>query len=312
MTLQEQHQKEFTDELVTIRDILRWTVTKFEENDLFYGHGTDNPWDEAIALILYFLKLSNQNTIENLNILLDSRVTHSEKMKLYNILAKRINERMPLPYLTNQAWFCGLEFYVDQNVLIPRSPVAELIESNFEPWLNLRDDLSILEIGTGSGCIAVAMAESLYETCVDLNIDATDISDKALEIANKNIHKHGFEEFVNLIKSDLFENIDNKYDLIISNPPYVDAKEMDELPAEFRHEPTGALAAGPDGLDIVDRILKQSYDYLNDNGILIVEVGISSYALEEKYPNVEFIWFDFENGGEGVFLLTKEQLKNIG
>lgn len=309
MTTEENTIKQFCQDLITIKDVLRWSVTEFEKHELFFGHGTDNAWDEAVTLLLYFLKIPS----DKLSLLIDAKLTLAEKQELHKLLERRIKQRVPLPYITNHAWFADMEFYVDENVLIPRSPLAELIRNDLQPWLNMKSDLTILEIGTGSGCIACALAEHFLEQDISVSIDATDVSEKALIIAGKNIANHGLAEYINLIKSDLFSNLGNKkYDVIISNPPYVDADEMRALPAEFLHEPQSALAAGEDGLDLVDKMLSSAYNYLNDDGILIVEVGASQAALEAKYPEIAFTWIDFEFGGEGVFVLTKEELMSFG
>lgn len=306
MPLTEQQHNEFCDELSTVADVLRWSVTQFENNDLFYGHGTDNSWDEAIVLLVHFLNIDS----DNLPHILQAKLTNSERIEYFTLLEQRINQRVPLPYITNQAWFAGMDFYVDERVLIPRSPVAEAIRNNLQPWLTTSHDLEVLEIGTGSACIACALVEQFVHQNININVDAVDISKDALEVAKINVSHHGFDTYINLIESDLFSNLDKKsYDLIITNPPYVDQSEMDALPVEFTHEPRGALAAGDDGLDLVTKILEQSAAHLNNNGILIVEVGASQAALEAKYPNLAFTWIDFEHGGEGVFILTKEQLE---
>ncbi|MBP9722447.1 MAG: 50S ribosomal protein L3 N(5)-glutamine methyltransferase [Gammaproteobacteria bacterium] len=311
--MNQHHYEEFMDELDTIRDILRWTVTQFETSELFYGHGTDNAWDEAIALLQFYLKFP----IQQLHLVFDARLTDSEKEEIYQLLDKRINTRMPLPYITNEAWFKDMDFYVDKRVLIPRSPIAELIKQDFQPWLNLAlTDLRILEIGTGSGCIACAIANqfidqnSLVESGINLMIDATDISTDALEVAKINISDYGYTDTINLIHSDLFDNIpkEKKYDLIISNPPYVDAAAMKLLPEEYSHEPRSALASGIDGLNCVKKILQHAAEYLTDSGIIIIEVGASQSNLEKAYSQLSFIWLDFTHGGSGVFVLTRQQL----
>lgn len=291
------------NELQTLRDFVRWGASRFNEAQLFFGHGTDNAIDEAVALILHALHL-NQNLPESL---WACHLTFNEKQKISQLFQRRINERIPTPYLTNEAWFAGLSFYVDENVLIPRSPIAELIEQQFDPWLETDNIQTVLEIGTGSGCIAIATALALP----DAQVDAVDISPQAIEIAQKNINTYEVQDRVILFEGDLFSPLQNKtYDLIICNPPYVDAFEMANLPPEFQHEPRLALEAGEDGLDIVRKILQQAYNYLNNKGILIVEVGATVNALLETYPDVEFIFPDFKRGGDGVFLLTKEQLES--
>jgi len=290
------------NELHTLRDFVRWGASRFNEANLFFGHGTDNAIDEAVALILHALHL-NQNLPESL---WACHLTFDEKQQISQLFQRRINERIPAPYLTNEAWFAGLSFYVDQNVLIPRSPIAELIEQQFDPWLETDHIQTVLEIGTGSGCIAIATALVL----TDAHIDAVDISPQAIKIAQKNIETYDLSNRVTLLEGDVFEPVQNKkYDLIICNPPYVDAFEMENLPPEFQHEPRLALEAGNDGLDIVRKILQQAHNYLNDKGLLIVEVGASQPTLLETYPDVDFIFPDFKRGGDGVFLLTKQQLE---
>jgi len=289
-------------ELSTIRDVLRYAITKMNQADLFYGHGTDNAWDDALALIFDTLHLSH----EQQKILLDARLTTDEKKSLADLLLKRIDKRIPTSYLTKTAWFADLPFYVDERVIIPRSPFAELIETEFSPWIAPENVNRILDLCTGSACIAIASAYYMPDAIVD----AVDISEEALAVAEINIKKFDMGEQVNLIQSNLFENLlERQYDIIISNPPYVDKQDMDNLPEEFRHEPELALASGDDGLEATTTILKQASRYLSDNGILVVEVGNSQHALMEKYPEVPFLWLDFARGGEGVFLLTKQQLQ---
>lgn len=219
---------------------------------------------------------------------------------------RRIKEKIPVAYLVNKAWFCGLPFYIDNRVLIPRSPFAELIESGFAPWVSNPEEIKrALDIGTGSGCIAIATAMALSSA----TIDAIDISEGALEVAKQNVEHYQLADRVNLIHSDLFNNLPpRQYDLIIANPPYVDQEDMEQLPDEFRHEPVSGLAAGPDGLDLVRTIIGEAKNYLNDKGLLIVEVGNSRPALEAAFPQLPFTWLEFERGGEGVFLLNKEDL----
>lgn len=290
------------DELHTLRDFVRWGASRFNAAQLFFGHGTDNAIDEAIALILHAIHLTPPLPES----LWACYLTSAEKNKISQLFQRRIHERIPVPYLTNEAWFAGLSFYVDQNVLIPRSPIAELIEQRFEPWVDSEQIQHILEIGTGSGCIAIATALHFPDALVD----AVDISPQALEIAQKNINTYDLQDRVFLFEGDLFAPLKNKtYDLIICNPPYVDASEMANLPPEFQHEPRLALEAGEDGLDIVRKILQQAHNYLNAKGLLIVEVGASQPALLTTYPHVDFIFPDFKRGGDGVFLLTKEQLE---
>ncbi|MCG7499107.1 50S ribosomal protein L3 N(5)-glutamine methyltransferase [Vibrio sp. Of7-15] len=296
--------KIFVDEAVaelhTLQDMLRWTVSRFNAAGLFYGHGTDNAWDEAVQLVLPSLYLPIDIPAD----VRGSRLTSSERLRIVERVVRRINERTPTAYLTNKAWFCGLEFFVDERVLVPRSPIGELIEAQFSPWL-VEEPTRIMDLCTGSGCIAIACAHAFPEA----EVDAIDISTDALEVAEQNIQDHGMEQQVFPIRSDLFRDLPkDKYDLIVSNPPYVDQEDMDSLPEEFQHEPELGLAAGSDGLKLVRRILSNAPDYLSDNGILICEVGNSMVHMMEQYPNVPFTWIEFEHGGHGVFMLTRDQL----
>lgn len=289
-------------EMKTIRDFIRLAVSQFNAANLYYGHGTDNAWDEAVALILHTLHLSH-----DINpLVLDANLLQEEKNKLIELIHLRISKRLPVPYLTHEAWFCGLPFYVDERVLIPRSPIAELIENQFQPWIEAEDISHILDLCTGSGCIAIACAKTFPHA----NINASDISAEALTVAKTNVLRHNVEDQVNLIESDLFNSLSPKqYDIIISNPPYVSTAEMFELPEEYLHEPKLGLEAGTQGLDFAGRILQNAHAYLKPNGILIVEVGNSEHALAEKFADVPFTWLEFERGGGGIFLLTKEQLE---
>ncbi len=288
-------------ELHSIGDFIRWGASEFNKAELFFGHGTDNAIDDAAVLVLHALNLANEKIP---NILWHSRLTSSEKQQVYNILLRRIKEAIPTPYLTNEAWFSNLDFYVDSRVLIPRSPIAELIQQGFEPWVEPNQVNYMLDLCTGSGCIAIASAVVAFP---DAKIDAVDISADALDVAKKNIETYGLNERVNAIQSDLFSNLDGKvYDLIVCNPPYVDAEELAAMPKEYHHEPRLGLEAGDNGLLLVEQILRQAAKHLTANGILIVEVGLSQkYLMEHELP---FMWLDFERGGEGVFLLTAKQL----
>ncbi|EKO3661046.1 50S ribosomal protein L3 N(5)-glutamine methyltransferase [Vibrio metschnikovii] len=291
---------EAVSELHTLQDMIRWTVSRFNAAQLFYGHGTDNAWDEAAQLILPTLYLP----IDVPPHVLNSRLTGSERLRVVERVIKRINERTPIAYLTNKAWFCGLEFFVDERVLVPRSPIGELIQAQFSPWL-LDKPTRIMDLCTGSGCIAIACAYAFPEA----EVDAIDISADALQVAEQNIQDHGLEQQVFPIRSDLFRDLPKEqYDIIVTNPPYVDQEDMNSLPDEFKHEPELGLAAGTDGLKLARRILANAPHYLTDNGILVCEVGNSMIHLVDQYPNIPFTWLEFENGGHGVFLLTKQQL----
>ncbi|HET9843563.1 MAG TPA: 50S ribosomal protein L3 N(5)-glutamine methyltransferase [Gammaproteobacteria bacterium] len=296
--------KEATQELVTIRDFIRWAVSHFNQANLVFGHGTDNAWDEAVHLVLSSLRLapgSDQNVLE-------AKLTHTERKQIVINIERRVKERIPVPYLIQEAWFAGLNFYVDERVIIPRSPIAELIEEEFSPWVESENVHHILDLCTGSGCIAISTALAIPHA----QIDAVDINQDALDVAAINVKKFAVQENVRLIQSDLFEKLeDKKYDIIVTNPPYVRTEEYHFLPKEFHHEPKLALEAGEDGLQVVGRILQSAQNHLTPKGILIVEVGLLQENLEAKYPDVPFTWLQFERGGEGVFLLTAEELKEF-
>lgn len=288
-------------ELLSIRDWVRWGTSRFGEAGLFFGHGGDNAFDESLALVLHALHLNHSLPGD----FLDTRLTHKEKERVLGYLLQRLEEHVPAAYITHEAHFAGLDFYVNENVLVPRSPIAELIEVGFEPWLQTDDDLHILDLCTGSGCIAVACAHYLPHA----QLAASDISPSALEVARVNVERHQLQEQVSLYRSDLFDDLaEQQYDLIVSNPPYVSMEEMQTLPEEFQHEPALGLEAGEDGMDIVVRILCEGHRYLKPGGIIIVEVGDSMGHLLARYPQVPFLWLDFERGGHGVFMLTAEQL----
>lgn len=297
----EQQAIEALEELITIGDFIRWGASRFSEAELFYGHGTDNAWDEAVAIILPTLHLPH--TINPA--VMTARLTASERQAIVNLLLKRMTERLPAAYLTHQAWFAGLKFYVDQRVIIPRSSLAELIEHRFAPWLGDKEPQRILDLCTGSACIAIACAHYFPETAVD----AVDISEEALLVAQTNVAHYQLAEQVRLIQSDLFQKVGQvKYDIIISNPPYVDSSDMESLPPEYQYEPALALAAGADGLTIVKRILREAAQYLTADGLLFVEVGNSEAALIEQYPEIPFTWLEFAKGDNGIFMLTAQQL----
>ncbi|WP_233972034.1 50S ribosomal protein L3 N(5)-glutamine methyltransferase [Pectobacterium versatile] len=291
---------EAVSELHTIQDMLRWAVSRFNAANVYYGHGTDNPWDEAIQLVLPSLYLP----LDIPEDMYTSRLITSERQRIVERVIRRVNERIPVAYLTNKAWFCGLEFYVDERVLVPRSPIGELINNYFDEQLPKTPN-HILDLCTGSGCIAIACAQAFPEA----EVDAVDISSDALAVTEQNIQQHGLEYRVTPIRSDLFRDLPAiRYDLIVTNPPYVDEEDMFDLPQEFRFEPELGLAAGNDGLDLVRRILACAPDYLSDDGVLICEVGNSMVHLIDQYPDIPFTWLEFDNGGDGVFMLNKSQL----
>ncbi len=293
--------EQIVQQLHTVRDYVRWGMTQFQRTGIFYGHGTDNAFDEALVLVLHTLQLPHDCVAQ----MLDARLTLAEREQILSVLEKRYQKRLPAPYITGEAWFAGIPFHVDKRVLIPRSPLAESIAAGFEPWLGGRYPERILDLCTGGGCIGIACALLLDESEVVL----ADISADALVVAERNIERHAVEERVRCVQSDLFAGLDGEvFDVIVSNPPYVDARDIAELPAEFRHEPLLALAAGDDGLDLARRILRAAATHLTEQGVLIVEVGNSWVALEAAYPNVPFTWLEFERGGHGVFLLTRAQL----
>lgn len=290
------------NELQTLRDVLRWATSQFNAAELFYGHGNADAFNEALQLILHSLHLP---VTEFPDIFADARLTHTEKEAIAELLHRRIVDRVPVPYLTHEAWFAGMPFYVDERVLIPRSPFAELILDNFLPWVNEPDNVtSILDMCTGGGCIAIACAEAFPEA----NVDAIDISSDALAVAQINIDKHKLNDRVKTIQSDLWSSLTTqKYDLIVSNPPYVGADEMATLPKEYRHEPVSALEAEDNGLALVEQILCHAAQHLTPQGHLFVEVGNSDLAVMERWPDIEFLWLDFEYGGHGIFTLDYKQ-----
>ncbi len=290
------------NELHSLRDYIRFAMSQFGEHRVYFGHGTDNAWDEATQLVLAAVHLP-----WNINpAVLDGRLTEDEKERVLDFIKLRTLRRKPLPYITHESWFCELPFFVDERVLIPRSPIAELIQSEFAPWLREGSVDRILDLCTGSGCIGIACAYAFPEAEVDL----ADISKGALDVANINIEKHEMIDRVHTIESDLFSDLDGrKYDLIVSNPPYVDEADLASMPDEYSHEPEIALGSGSDGLDITRRILREASEYLTDDGLLVVEVGNSEVHLMETYPELPLIWLEFENGGNGVFTITAQELR---
>lgn len=294
-------EEELLEDLLTVRDWIRWGASRFEEAGLFYGHGTDNAWDEAAQILLWVV----HTPWDKLPHIVEARLTTSEKLRLLQSFLRRINERVPASYITGTAYFAGMPFHVTPDTLVPRSPIAELIGDGFQPWLTSAP-ARILDLCTGGGCIGIACAVYFEEALVDLS----DISEAALAVAARNVSLHKVEDRCRLVHSDLFAELPGRYDLIVSNPPYVDAQDMASLPEEYRMEPTIALASGDDGLDFTRRLLREAAGRLTDEGCLIVEVGNSAEALERAFPQVPFTWIEFEHGGHGVFFLTREQLVN--
>lgn len=290
------------DELVTVRDWLRWAVSRFREVGLFYGHGTDNAYDEAAWLVLHTLHLP----IDRLEPFLDARLSRTERQAVLNILEQRIVRRLPAAYLTNEAWLGDFRFYVDQRVIVPRSYFAELLADRMAPWLLDPDSIhTALDLCTGSGCLAILMADAFP----DAAIDAVDISADALAVARRNVADYRLEDQVRLLQSDLLNELDgSRYDLIICNPPYVTAESMAALPAEYRHEPTLALGSGDDGLDIVRRLLAAAPDHLTEGGQLFVEVGHNADIVEAAFPDLPLTWVDTPSGEGKIFLVSREAL----
>lgn len=293
---------ELLDDLQTIRDWLRWGTSRFNEARLFFGHGCDNAHDEAAWLILHALHLPP----DRLEPYLDAHLTHHERLAVLELLQQRIARRLPAAYLTHEAWQAGLRFYVDERVLIPRSYFADLLVDGFAPWVENAETIgSALDLCTGSGCLAILMAHAFPHA----QIDAADISKDALEVAQRNVADYDLQERVRLVQGDLFAQLGKrKYDLIISNPPYVTTQAMCDLPPEYRHEPENALAAGDDGLDIVRRILSGAKAHLKPHGLLAVEVGHNRDLMEAAFPQLPLTWLDTESGDGKIFLLRREDL----
>ena len=289
-------------DLATIRDWLRYAVSRFGEAKLAFGHGSGNAYDEAAYLILHALNLP----LDRLRPFLDATLTQGERARLMELLVRRIDQRVPAAYLTHEAWLGDFRFYVDERVVIPRSFIAELLPDGLAPWVG--DELGVtaaLDMCTGSGCLAILLAHAYP----DADIDAVDISADALTVAQRNVADYGLADRVNLIRSDLFTNLSEKsYDLIISNPPYVTAVAMADLPPEYRHEPALALAGGEDGLDAVRTILKEAPRFLNPEGALVVEVGHNRAAVELAWPRLPFVWVATAAAPDGVFLLKRADI----
>ncbi len=289
-------------QLHTFRDLLRFSVSRFNEAGLFFGHGSSNAYDEAAYLILHTLHLPP----DQMETFLDARLTNMEISQVLGIVKRRALEKIPAAYLTHEAWLGDFSFYVDKRVLIPRSFIAELLREQLSPWVSDPSSVhSVLDLCTGSGCLAILLAHAFENA----TIDATDISDEALEVANKNVEDYDLNPRVHLLQSDLFGALEGRlYDLIISNPPYVNAESMASLPEEYRHEPRSALASGNDGLEATKEILKRAADYLTDEGMLIVEIGHNRAALEDAFPQTPFTWLETTAGDGFVFMLTRDHL----
>ena len=289
-------------QLHTFRDLLRFSVSRFNEADLFFGHGSSNAYDEAAYLILHTLHLPP----DQMETFLDARLTNMEVSQVLGIVKRRALEKIPAAYLTQEAWLGDFSFYVDKRVLIPRSFIAELLREQLSPWVSDPSSVhSVLDLCTGSGCLAILLAHAFENA----TIDATDISDEALEVANKNVDDYDLNQRVHLLQSDLFCALEGRlYDLIISNPPYVNAESMASLPEEYLHEPRSALASGNDGLEATKEILRRAAGYLTDEGMLIVEIGHNRAALEEAFPQTPFTWLETTAGDGFVFMLTRDHL----
>ncbi len=293
---------QLVNELLSVRDWLRYAVSRFTEAGLFFGHGCDNAYDEAAWLILHTLHLP----LDRLEPFLDARLTYSERLAVHHILQQRIAKRLPTAYLTHEAWLGEFRFYVDERVIVPRSYFAELLEEGFAPWIAAPEKVATaLDLCTGSGCLAILMAHAFPEA----RIDAVDLSAGALAVAQRNVAAYGLEERIHLVESDLFGGLGKqRYDLILSNPPYVTAAAMAALPPEYRHEPTLALAAGEDGLDIVRRILHEAKKRLMPHGLLAVEVGHNRDLVEQAFPALPLTWIDCAGGEGKIFVVQKELL----
>ncbi len=288
------------EELRSPREFVRFGASQFTRHGLHFGHGTDNAADEARWLVLHALELDPQSSRP----LPDYELSREQREAVAAIIGRRIVSRKPAAYLTGEAWFAGLKFQVDERVLVPRSPLAELIEHRFEPFVEAANVSRILDLGTGSGCIAVALAFAFPKA----KVDASDLSAGALEVARANVEAHGLSQRITLIQSDGFDALEGKYDLIVSNPPYVPEASYEKLPLEYRHEPGGGLRAGPEGLDLVERIIGDAPRFLSERGLLVVEAGEAREALESHYPGLPFIWLEMTRGGDDVFALHKADL----
>jgi len=291
-----------TESLITVRDWLRFAVSRFNEARLFFGHGSDNAFDEAAYLILHTLHLP----LDRLEPFLDASLTHGESEEVQAVIERRVRERIPAAYLTHEAWLGAHRFYVDERVIVPRSFIAELLPEQLAPWVENPDEVTrALDLCTGSGCLAILAALAFPNA----EVDAVDVSKDALDVAAKNVAEYGLADRVDLIESDLFAALDGRtYDLILSNPPYVNAESVATLPPEYQAEPALALGSGEDGLDATRQILAAAKTHLNPGGLLVVEIGHNRDALEAAYPALPFTWLDTEGGDQFVFMLRREDL----
>lgn len=294
------------ESLATIADFVRYAYSRLNVGQVYFGHGTDNSRDEALYLVMQTLNLPWDYATEHWSCLLSTK----EKNHLIENIKTRVEQRVPLAYLTKQAWFCGHQFYVDERVLIPRSPIGELIGKQFKPWRTGSELTHILDLCAGSGCIGIACALEFE----DVQVDLLDISEAALAVAKINVDKFNLGQRIHLICSDVFASLSSEkegsYDIIASNPPYVNASDYASMPEEYRKEPSIGLVAGDDGLMIARRLLSEGAKYLKDDGIMIVEVGNSQESLEAAYPDFPFTWVEFEQGGHGVFIIHASELKS--
>jgi ribosomal protein L3 glutamine methyltransferase len=299
---EQEKKQDILNSLHTIRDFVRWTISEMTRENVYYGHGADTAWDEAIHLVLSAINISSDIDSN----MVGANLTTPEKELIIDYVYQRAYLKKPLPYILKKAWFADMEFDIDERVIVPRSPFAEIIRNDFSPWISdVYSVMDVLDLCTGSGCIGIACT-NVFENA---NVTLVDISDDAIDIANKNIVKHGLIDRVKAVKSDLFKNLKRqKFDVIVSNPPYVDKNDLDAMPKEYDYEPRLALEAGDDGLDLAKRIILEADGYLTDEGVLIVEVGNSQYALMEMCPDIPFTWLAFAEGGDGVFLLTRDEL----
>ncbi len=296
------HYSEARTSLKTVRDCLRFAVSRFNQANLFFGHGSSEAYDEAAYLVLHTLHLP----LDRLEPFLDAALTHNELLEVLNIIEKRVEQRIPAAYLTHEAFLGEFSFYVDERVIVPRSFIAELLRERLAPWVEDAEMVSsVLDMCTGSGCLAILAAHAFPNSLVD----AVDLSPDALDVARRNVDDYGMKEQIELIQSDLFDKLQGRtYDIIISNPPYVDAPSVAELPQEYLHEPKLALGSGEDGLDATRAILKHAAEHLTENGILVVEIGHNRDALEAAFPDLPFTWLEVSAGDQFVFMLHREDL----